>query len=205
MPTVDPQRAPWSLRVASWAWGSAGTVLMLTPLLATLLLWLQYRSLRKNAIRLADAAEWLAPPETIDLEPYIAGLERFEAWLANTSGWLLPVILVLYLVAAGAILAAYLIISKYTLLGSRTARILGTVFSAMASIVVFMVWQTFAAISWMPVDALWSNHLGLVVIALHVLGTVLVWIPASNDFVRESALRGSAPSAAWQNGANERQ
>lgn len=200
MPTIDPQHAPWSLRLASWAWGIAGVVLMLTPLLSTLLLWFQYRSLRKNAMRFADVTGWLAPPETIDLEPYVIGLERFEAWLANTSGWLLPLVLVLYLVGAGAILAAYLMIGKYTSLGSRTARIFGTVLSAIASVVVLMIWQAFATIAWLPVDALWSNHLGLVVIALHVLGAVLVWIPASNGFVREVAFRGSVPSAAWQNG-----
>ncbi len=192
--TTPSPHAPWTLRVASWAWGVAGSVLVLAPLLATLLLWLQYRSLRKNAMRITDLAELFAPPETIDLEPYVAGLESFEAWIANTSGWLLPVVLVLYLVAAAAILAAYVMVIKYTKLGSRTARIFGTAFSVLASAFVFMLWQAFVTVSWLPLDALWSNHLGLVVIALHVLGSVLVWLPASNAFVREVVLRGSTPS-----------
>lgn len=175
------------MRFASWSWGAAGFIFALAPVLAALLLWLQYRSLRGNAYRLADLTALVAPSDTIDLTPYIAEFERAEAWILGTAGWMLVVILVLYLLAAAAIVAAYLTVSTHTAQGSGTARALGTVLSILSSIAVLLIWQTFAAISWLPVDALWANHLGLVIVALQILGIVLVWLPASNRFVRESA------------------
>lgn len=177
-------RTPWSLRIAAWSWGAAGFVFALAPLLATLLLWLQYRSLRKHAYRLTDLITLFAPDDTIDLAPYIDVFERAEAWLMNTAGWMFVLILALYLLAAASILAAYLVIAKYTLLGSRTARAFGTVLSVISGTLVLAVWQMFAAISWLPIDALWANHLGLVIIALHVLGVALVWLPASNSYAQ---------------------
>lgn len=176
--------APWSLRIAAWAWGAAGFIFAFGPLLTALLLWLQYSSIRRNAYRIADLAEVVDTTDTIDLAPFIAEFERIEAWALNASGWLVTVVLLLYLVAAAAILAAYLIICRYTGLGANSARVLGTVLALLSSTVAAMVWQVFAAISWLPVDALWANHLGLVLIALHTTGIVLVWIPASNTFVR---------------------
>ena len=177
-------RAPWSLRIAAWAWAIAGFVFALGPLLAALLLWLQYRSLRGNAYRITDLIAIFAPDETIDLAPYIAEFERIEAWLVGTAGWMFVVILALYLLAAASTVAAYLVVAKYTRLGSRTARVFGTVLSVLSGAVVLSIWQAFAAISWLPIDALWANHLGLVIVALHALGIVLVWLPASNAYVR---------------------
>ena len=175
---------PWSLRIAAWAWGAAGFVFALAPLLATLLLWLQYRSLRKNAYRVTDLITLIAPDDTVDLAPYIDAFERAEVWLMNTAGWMLVLVLALYLIAAASMLAAYLVIAKYTLHGSRTARAFGTVLSVLSGAIVFAVWQAFAAISWLPIDALWANHLGLVIITLHALGVALVWLPASNSYAR---------------------
>lgn len=177
-------RTPWSLRIAAWSWCGAGFVFALAPLLATLLLWLQYRSLRKNAYRLTDLITLLAPDDTVDLTPYIDAFERAEAWLMNTAGWMFVLILALYLLAAASALAAYLVIAKYTLLGSRTARAFGTVLSVLSGALVLAVWQAFTTISWLPIDALWANHLGLVIIALHALGVALVWLPASNGYSR---------------------
>lgn len=180
-------RTPWSLRIAAWAWAAAGFVFALCPLLATLLLWLQYRSLRKNAYRITDLIALFAPDGTVDLAPYIDTFERAEAWLLGAAGWMLVLILALYLVAAASIIAAYLVVAKYTLLGSRTARAFGTVLSVLSGSAVLWVWQAFAAIAWLPVDALWANHLGLAVVALHALGVALVWLPASNSFARSLA------------------
>lgn len=180
-------RAPWSLRIAAWSWRAAGVVFALAPLLATLLLWLQYRSLRKNAYRITDLIALFAPDDTVDLAPYIDAFEHAEAWLVNTAGWMFVLILALYLVAAASTLAAYLVVAKYTLLGSKTARAFGTVLSVLSGAVVLWVWQAFATIAWLPIDALWANHLGLVIVALHALGVSLVWLPASNGFARSLA------------------
>lgn len=181
---ADP---PWALRIGSWAWAAAGFVLALGPVLAALLVWLQYRSLRKNAYRLTDLVEVLTPDDVVNLAPYVAEFERVEAVLAGSAGWVVMLTLGLYLLAAAAIIAAYLVTTKYTLLGSRTARIFGTSLSLISGIAVFFVWQTFAAVAWLPIDALWANHLGLVVIALHIVGVVLVWLPGSNNYFRTLA------------------
>ena len=180
---------PWSLRLASWCWAIAGFVFVLTPALATLLLWLQYRSLRGQAYRLTDLAELVDVGDRIDLAPYLAEFERIEAWLLDVSGWVLLLIGLLYLLGGGLCLVLYLLVSRFTARGENWARITGTVLAVLSSIVAAFVWQTFLPIAWLPVDALWANHLGLVLIGLHVAGVVLVWLPASNAFVRQRATR----------------
>ncbi len=191
MPRAAGGDAPWSLRLASWIWGLAGIVFACGPALAMLLLWLQYRSLRTQAFRSADIAEFLIPSESFDLAPIIAEAKRIEGGVFSTASWWLFLVLGLSLLAAAAIVAAYLVVCKYTVLGTNTARVFGTFLSAVSSLAVLMIWQTFAVISWLPIDALWANHLGLVVIGLHLAGAVLVWLPSSNAFVSRSALRGS--------------
>lgn len=180
---------PWSLRLASWCWAIAGLVFVLTPALATLLLWLQYRSLRGQAYRLTDLAELVDVGDRIDLAPYLAEFERIEAWLLGVSGWVLILIGLLYLLGGGLCLVLYLLVSRFTARGENWARITGTVLAVLSSIVAAFVWQAFLPIAWLPVDALWANHLGLVLIGLHVAGIVLVWLPASNAFVRQRATR----------------
>lgn len=180
---------PWSLRLASWCWAIAGFVFVLTPALATLLLWLQYRSLRGQAYRLTDLAELVDVGDRIDLAPYLAEFERIEAWLLDVSGWVLLLIGLLYLLGGGLCLVLYLLVSRFTARGENWARITGTVLAVFSSIVAAFVWQAFLPIAWLPVDALWANHLGLVLIGLHVAGIVLVWLPASNAFVRQRATR----------------
>ena len=180
---------PWSLRLASWCWAIAGFVFVLTPALATLLLWLQYRSLRGQAYRLTDLAELVDVGDRIDLAPYLAEFERIEAWLLGVSGWVLLLIGLLYLLGGGLCLVLYLLVSRFTARGENWARITGTVLAVLSSIVAAFVWQAFLPIAWLPVDALWANHLGLVLIGLHVAGIVLVWLPASNAFVRQRATR----------------
>lgn len=180
---------PWSLRLASWCWAIAGFVFVLTPALATLLLWLQYRSLRGQAYRLTDLAELVDVGDRIDLAPYLAEFERIEAWLLDVSGWVLLLIGLLYLLGGGLCLVLYLLVSRFTARGENWARITGTMLAVLSSIVAAFVWQAFLPIAWLPVDALWANHLGLVLIALHVAGVVLVWLPASNAFVRQRATR----------------
>ncbi len=180
---------PWSLRLASWCWAIAGFVFVLTPALATLLLWLQYRSLRGQAYRLTDLAELVDAGDRIDLAPYLAEFERIEAWLLGVSGWVLLLIGLLYLLGGGLCLVLYLLVSRFTARGENWARITGTVLAVLSSIVAAFVWQAFLPIAWLPVDALWANHLGLVLIALHVAGIVLVWLPASSAFVRRRATR----------------
>jgi len=199
---------PWSLRYASWVWGAAGFIFALGPLLAALLLWLQYRSLRKNAFRLTDLIEQFAPANTVDLEPYIAEFERIENWLLTSAGWMPTLLLALYLLSAAATIAAYLTICKYTHLGARTAHVFGTILSIVSAFIVFTIWQAFAAISWLPIDALWANHLGLVIISLHLLGVVLVWLPASNRYVallaaQRIALRVQANSPGARTGMTD--
>ena len=180
---------PWSLRLASWCWAIAGFVFVLTPALATLLLWLQYRSLRGQAYRLTDLAELVDVGDRIDLAPYLAEFERIEAWLLGVSGWVLLLIGLLYLLGGGLCLVLYLLVSRFTARGENWARITGTVLAVLSSIIAAFVWQAFLPIAWLPVDALWANHLGLVLIGLHVAGIVLVWLPASNAFVRQRATR----------------
>ena len=180
---------PWSLRLASWCWAIAGFVFVLTPALATLLLWLQYRSLRGQAYRLTDLAELVDVGDRIDLAPYLAEFERIEAWLLDVSGWVLLLIGLLYLLGGGLCLVLYLLVSRFTARGENWARITGTMLAVLSSIVAAFVWQAFLPIAWLPVDALWANHLGLVLIGLHVAGVVLVWLPASNAFVRQRATR----------------
>lgn len=180
---------PWSLRLASWCWAIAGFVFVLTPALATLLLWLQYRSLRGQAYRLTDLAELVDVGDRIDLAPYLAEFERIEGWLLGVSGWVLLLIGLLYLLGGGLCLVLYLLVSRFTARGENWARITGTVLAVFSSIVAAFVWQAFLPIAWLPVDALWANHLGLVLIALHIAGIVLVWLPASNAFARQRATR----------------
>ncbi len=179
--------APWSLRIAAWCWGVAGALLALCPALAGLLLGLQYRALRGHAYRAADATEFFDFDDRIDLAPYLAEFERIEAWVLGLGGWVLALLLFIYLGMAAAGLTAYVLIAKATFRGSNWARILGTVLAGLSAPLVFALWQFFVAFAWLPLDALWANHLGLVALLLHAIGIVLVWLPPSNDFARARA------------------
>jgi len=178
------QRSPWSLRLASWCWGVAGFVFVLGPGLAVLLLWMQYRALRRSTDRIASLTELFGLQDTVDLEPYLERVDAFEAWFLQTSGWVLVLLLIAYVVAAAAILAAYLLICTYTLRGANAARVLGTVLAGLSTLIAFVVWQAFATVAWLPLDALAVNHLGLLLMGLHVAGIVFAWLPASNRFAR---------------------
>lgn len=184
----------WPHRVAAWLWGAAGFVLALGPVLAVVLLWLQYRSLRRNAYRAVDAAEFVDPSETIDLSPAIAQFERIEDQVLGFAGWVIPVIALLYLLVAGGTVFVYLLLCRFTARGAVWARVIGTVLAAGSSIAAFAVWQFFAAVSWIPITALWVNHLGLVLIGLHVAGLVFAWIPSGSPSA--PARRGAAGPAA---------
>lgn len=196
--SIEPKRPPATLRLAAWAWIGGGTLLILTPLAAAALLGLQYRSLRRNAYRLTDLTDWLDRDDALDLAPYIAEFERIETWLMQASAWVLPLLMLCYLLSAIACITIYLLVGRYTRIGSNGARITGTVLAALSAPLILLVWQFFVGFSWLPLDALWANHLGLAAVALHAIGVVLAWLPPSNAFVRDrspSRFAGRSPVA----------
>lgn len=187
----DPQQAaprpPWSLRLAGICWILAGVVFALTPLVAALLLRSQYVSLRGSAFRVADLTDRFTPEQFVRLEPYLADFERIEAAVGDASGWALLPILLFYLCFAALTLACYLPLGIATARGVTWVRVVATVIAALGSTAVFALWQAFAAFSWLPLKALSANHLGLVLIALHIAGIVFAWLPSANAYARERA------------------
>lgn len=185
-PAYGPRlRPPWSLRLAGLCWGAAGVLFAFTPLVAALMIRSQYLSLHANAGRLAGLIDGLGPDEFVKIEPYLAAFERFEAAIADASGWAILLLLALYACFAAASLALYLLLSIASARGQNWARIISTAIASLAAVAAFLVWQAFAAVSWLPVNALAMNHAGLALIALHIAGIVFAWLPASNSFVRE--------------------
>lgn len=187
-PTPLPQRSPLTLRLAGWAWAVAGVVFAITPIIAALMLRGQYRSIRRDGTRLATLIERLDQTDSVRVQPYIEMLEQVEQRIVDASWWAFTLALLLYLVFAVLALATYLSLSWATVRGMNGARITATVLAVLGTLIVFQTWQFFAAISWMPVTALSASHAGLAIIALHTAGTVLVWLPTSNAYVRERRL-----------------
>lgn len=191
-----PPRTPWSLQTAGWIWVVAGALFALGPALTALLLQAQYQSLKRQAFRLADFADSLDTDELLQIERALAEFERVEAAVFEASGWVWAVLLIVYLCAATISFAAYALLARRTALGDQWARVTATVLAALSTPLIFLVWQLFAALSWLPVTALWANHLGLVLIVLHTAGVVCSWLPASNAYVRwRSSARRVAASA----------
>lgn len=177
-------RPPLSLRIAGIAWILAGFVFSLGPALVALLLQLQYASLKRQAFRLAGLADTVDPTELLEVEQYLAEFDRIEAIVVDAAGWILIPLLILYACLALASLTCYLVFGIWTVRGANWARITGTVLCGLSTPLVFAVWLFFAGFEWVPLDALRANYAGLALIALHVLGLVLVWLPASNAYVR---------------------
>lgn len=176
--------APWSLRLAGVSWIAAGVVFALGPALVALLLQLQYASLKRQAFRLAGLAGAVDPTELLQVEQYLAEFDRIEALVVDAAGWILVPLLVVYACLALLSLAGYLVFGVWTVRGANWARITGTALCGVSTPVALLVWLLFAGLSWIPLDALWANHAGLVLMALHVLGIVFAWLPASNAYVR---------------------
>lgn len=182
-------KPPWTLRLGSLCWIIAGLSLALTPLIAALLIRSQYLSLRRNGYIIAELADRLDPADAVELEPYIAEFERIEALVLSAPGWVIGLAIVTYVLTALVTLAGYLTISLASARGVDWTRYAGSALAFVSSIIVFQLWQLFAAIAWMPITALLTNHLGLVAIALQVTGAVLVFLPPSNTYVRERRAR----------------
>ena len=192
-----PPRTPWSLKAAGWIWVVSGALFALGPALATLLLQAQYQSLKRQAFRLADFADSFDTDELLQIERTLAEFERVEAAVLDASGWVWAMLLIVYLCAAAISFAAYALLGRRTALGDQWARVTATVLAALSTPLIFLVWQLFAALSWLPVTALWANHLGIVLIVLHTAGVVCSWLPASNAYVRwRSSARRAASTAA---------
>lgn len=182
-PTHRASRLP--LRLAGWAWATAGVVLVLVPLVATLLLRGQYRALKRDGSRISTLIEHLDRGDFIELEPYVERIEQLEQSVLGASGWAFALALILYLVLAAITLLCYVLLSWATARGMNWARIAGTLLAALGAGMVFQLWQLFAVLDWLPLTALRANHAGLAIVALHVAGCVLAWLPASNDYVRQ--------------------
>lgn len=197
-----PRASAWSLKLSGWLWAASGALFALGPLLSVLLLWAQYASLRRQAVRLAGLADSFDADDLLQIEHYLAEFERIEAIVVDASAWVLVPALILYLLFAAVSLTGYILLGRRTALGDNWARITATVLACLSTPLVFLVWQGFAALSWLPVDALWANHIGLVLIALHTAGVVFAWLPASNAYVRQRrAERAAARAAAPHYGA----
>lgn len=194
-PLLRP-RAPWTLRLAGLCWAAAGVVFALVPLLAALMLRSQYLSLRRGAFRAADLADRFSPEELLRLEPYLAEFERFEAVVADASGWTVLPLVLMYAAFALTSLTCYLLLAVATARGVNGARIVATVIAGFGCLAVFALWQTFVAFAWLPVNALNANHAGLVIIALHIAGIVFAYLPRSNAYVRQRSAAARAAQAA---------
>lgn len=177
-------RSPWQLKLAAWIWVVSGAVFALGPALAVLLLEAQYRSLKRQVFGVADIADRFDTDDLLQIEGYLTEFERFEAAVLDASAWAIGLLLIIYACFALISFAAYALIGRRTGLGDNWARIVATVLACLSTPLIFLVWQLFAALSWLPIGALWANHLGLVLICLHTAGVVFSWLPASNDYVR---------------------
>lgn len=195
--------APWSLRLAGISWITAGAVFALGPALVLLLLQLQYASLKRQAFRLADLAGTIDPTDLLEVERYLAEFDRIEGIVFDSAGWVIIPLLIIYGCLALVSFIGYLILGIWTVRGANWARITATALCGISTPIAVLVWLLFASLSWIPLNALWANHAGLVLIALHVLGIVFAWIPPSNAYVRarraarvsRSAIPNRAPYA----------
>ena len=178
-------RSPWQLKLAGWVWIASGLVFALGPALAVVLLEAQYRSLRRQVFGAAGIADRFDSEDLLQIEHYLTEFERFEATVLEASGWVLGILLVVYACFALVSFGSYALLARRTALGDNWARILSTVLACLSTPLIFLVWELFAALSWLPIGALWANHLGLVLIALHTAGVVFSWLPASNAYVRQ--------------------
>ncbi|XPP26109.1 MAG: hypothetical protein ACNYNX_10895 [Leucobacter sp.] len=186
---AERNRAPWSLRLAGISWITAGVVFALGPALVVLLLQLQYGSLKRQAFRLAGLAGTVDPTDLLEVELYLAEFDRIEALVFDAAGWVLIPLLIVYVCVALLSLAGYLVFGIWTIRGANWARITGTALCGVSTPIAVLLWLLFASLSWIPLNALWANHAGLVLIALHVLGIAFAWLPPSNAYVRERRAR----------------
>lgn len=200
-PIRPPERvSSWSLRLAAWCWGIAGIVSSLVPPATAFLLWWQYRGLQRNTERAGDLLDFVNGSGVLDTTDVITAeqlrdaLAAVDGALASTPVWVVVVLIVVYALVAGVLLVLYLVIARCTGRAHEWARITGTVLAVISVLGMFQAWSFFAAVAWVPLDALAANHAGLAIMALHIAGIVLVWLPASNLAVRarRQALRDYA-------------
>lgn len=182
------RRSPWQLKAAGIAWVFAGVLFALGPFLAAVLLNLQYSSLRSEALRLIGLVDGADRSDLLQIERYITEFERIEAWFFESAGVVFLPLIVGYIAMAAPALVCYLVFGLGTARGANWARITATVLACVSFPLIASVWIFVAAFSWIPLNALWANHIGLALIALHAIGVVFAWLPASNTFVRRRAL-----------------
>lgn len=190
---VSARRGSWSLRLAAWSWGVAGSLFVLVPLAAALLLRSQYRGLMRNADRASELLEFVNGSGVLDTTDVLTAeqvrdaLASVDDVLSSTPLWAIVMMLVVYVLIAGALLAVALVVAGCTGRAHQWARITGTVLAVLTALAVFQLWSFFAAVSWLPINALAANHIGLIVIGLLTAGIVFAWLPASNRAVRARA------------------
>lgn len=192
-PAAPALRPPLSFRIAGSAWIVAGVIVALGPLLVWVLLQAQYASLRREGMRYLGIIDGVDRDDLLQLERYLESFESIERGLFGSLGTLLLPVIIGYAAIALLMLGCYVALGVFTLRGAHWARITGTVLSAVSAPFIVAMWVTVLTISWLPVNALWANHIWLAVLALHTVGVVCAWLPSANRFVRERALPTGRP------------
>ncbi|WP_449277643.1 hypothetical protein [Leucobacter sp. GX24907] len=188
-----PRRSSWSLKLAAWSWGLSGVLLVLVPVAAVLMLRAQYLGLLRNAERTSDLLDFVNGSGLLDTTDVITAEQLRETLMtidqafSVTPVWVVVVLALLYALVAAITLVLYLLIARCTARAQQWARITGTILAVLSALAILQLWAFFAALAWLPINALLTNHVGLVVIGLQIAGIVFVWLPASNRAVRARA------------------
>ncbi len=195
------RRAPWTLWAGGIAWIVSGLLFVGAPVIAILLTRAQTDSLTRKIDAFSESASAM-PGVTAENIEQLRTVLRELTNLANTvwdgiADVFMPLVIA-YIVLAVIVLGMYLLFSVCTIRGMHWARVLSTILCVLCTLAAIVVWASVASLSFLPLDALWANSLGLALIVLQSIGLVLVWLPPSNAYVRarRAARRTPIPSPA---------
>lgn len=183
------------LTIAAWVWLAGTLILTSVPLLTTYLLHKQYMSLINNTAKISEIIEFIDFTETTHKYTNITqNLTQILSYdFSKTPEWILVTAITAYSVFAVTSTLICALIATNTAKGVNWARIAGASLTAITVPAVTILWLFFLELSWIPLDVFVVNNLGIVIAAAYITGSILVFIPPANRYVKHKKLLRDQP------------